>query len=144
LLLAVGSLRLLVLLLQLRRRRLSRLLLRGFIRRSLFPTSAHGPGGGTYRGPFAGVARNTPDDSTADRPSSRAPRTAALRLRGLCGGLLLRSLNLRVRGRLRWRAVGIDAGLLLHLVVAVELVTQLLIVILVVLGENEHADLLRC
>src|SRR3974390_1279678 len=42
-----------------------------------------------------------------------------------------------------WRRLGVAACLLPNLVIAIEFVTQLLIVALVVLGKDEHADLLR-
>src|SRR6516165_860013 len=144
LLTAVSRLGVLVLLLHLRRSRLSCLLLRGLIRFTLPPAAAHGPGRGAYRCSFASVPGNGTDNSAASRASSRAPRATALSLRGLRRGLLLRSLNLRARRSLRWWRVRIDAGLLVHLVVTVELITQLLIVILVVLGKDEHPDFLCC
>jgi hypothetical protein len=142
-LLVVGGLVLAVGLLLLGGGGLRALLLRLFIRRALATASAYGADGGAEGCALARVAADGAQHGSAGCAAGGSAHAATLRL-GRFGCTLLRGcLLLRGGGTCGGSGLGIDARLLLHGVVASGFVDELLVARLIVLGIDEHADLLR-
>ncbi len=142
-LLVVSGLRCIGLLLYLRTCRLSRLLLGLLVRLTLFPSAAHRTDGRSDRRAGAGISRDRSDRCTSDSTSRGSLRSSSLSLRRVLGSLLLCSLYVCFGWTCGRSGVWIYSGLLLHLGVAVILVSDLLVLALIVPAVREHPELLR-
>lgn len=136
----VSSQGLLVLLLHLGGRR--RLKFGPGIRLALPHAPSHRPDRRACSRSFAGVAGDCSDHGPTCSASGCPTHSAALSLRSLFCRLLLRRLHLRAGRSRRRRTLRIDSGLPPDLVVAVELVPELLVLALVVFWIDEYSDLL--